>query len=149
MAWWKKPQKVIKLHMVAWKATPTPPVWPILWQSWLNIWQVVKEFNDKTADLMKSFWWFAVKVPALISVYADRTYSMTIWTPLTSHLILWKAWLKKWSWEPNKKKVWKISYNDIKEIAGMKLWTVNTKNIDSIIKSVEWTAKSLWIEVVK
>ncbi|MEF2175154.1 MAG: 50S ribosomal protein L11 [Candidatus Absconditabacteria bacterium] len=149
MAGGKKPQKVIKLHMVAGKATPTPPVGPILGQSGLNIGQVVKEFNDKTADLMKSFGGFTVKVPALISVYADRTYSMTIGTPLTSHLILWKAGLKKGSGEPNKKKAGKISYNDIKEIAEMKLGTVNTKNIDSIIKSVEGTAKSLGIEVVK
>jgi large subunit ribosomal protein L11 len=144
---WKKITKQFTLHMVAAKATPAPPVWPILWQHWINIWQFVKEFNDKTRELSTKFWWLDIKVPVNISVYVDRSYNMDILPPLTSNLILWKANQKKWSSEANKNKIWKITKNDIEEIIDIKISVMNTKNRDSIAKSIIGTAKSLWVEV--
>lgn len=144
----KKVQTKFQLHMPAWKATPAPPVWPILWQHWINIWQFVKEFNDKTSPLVAQFWWVNVKVPCVITVYVDRSYDMEIKPPLTSHLIMWKSSIKKWSWEPNKNKIWKISKKDLEEIAEIKKPVMNTRNTEAIVKILEWTAKNMWLEVV-
>lgn len=143
----KKVQKQFQLHMIAWKATPAPPVWPILWQHGINIWLFVKEFNDKTSDLISRFWGKDVKVPVNITVYVDRSYEMEILPPITSHLILWKVKQKKGSWEPNKTKVAKITKADLDEIAEIKKPVMNTNNKDSIIKTIIWTAKNMWIEV--
>lgn len=143
----KKVQSKFQLHMLAGKATPAPPVWPMLWQYGLNIWMVVKEFNDKTRELAGQFGWFDVKVPVNFTVFIDRSYELEILPPLTSHLILWKMKLKAGSPEANKKKIWKISKKDLMEIAEMKKSVMNTRNIDSLIKSVAWTAKSLGLEV--
>lgn len=143
----KKIQKQFNLHMLAWKATPAPPVWPILWQHWVNIWLFVKEFNDKTRELMTKYSWFDVKVPVLVKVFVDRSYEMDIKPPLTSHLLLWKMKQKKWSWTPNKTSIWKLSKKDLEEIVEIKKWVMNTDNTESILKSIAWTAKSLWIKV--
>lgn len=143
----KKAQSKFQLHMIAGKATPAPPVWPMLWQYGLNIWMVVKEFNDKTREIAAQFWGFEVKVPVNFTVYIDRSYSLEILPPLTSHLILWKMKLKAGSAEPNKKKIWKVSKKDLMEIAEMKKSVMNTRNMDSLIKSIAWTAKSLGLEV--
>ncbi len=142
----KKVQKKFTLHMLAGKATPAPPVWPILWQHWVNIWMFVKEFNDKTRDVMSKYAGVDVKVPVNISVYVDRSFSMEILPPLTSHLILWKAKQKEWSWEPNKKKIGKITRKDLEEIAEIKKSVMNTENIDSLLKSIAGTAKNMGIE---
>ncbi len=143
----KKVQSKFKIFLIAWKATPAPPVGPMLWQHWINIGAFTKDFNDKTRDLMQKFWWFDVKIPVEVTVYIDRSYDMVLKSPVTSDLIKWKANVKKWSWEPNTKKVGKISMNDLKEIADIKKDDMNTDDLDSVIKSLKWTAKSLWIEV--
>lgn len=145
----KKVQKRFRMHMLAWKATPAPPVWPTLWQYGLNIWLVVKEVNDKTRDLMTKYAWVDVKVPVEFKVYADRSYDLEILPPLSSHLILWKAKLKAGSWEPNKKKVWKITKSELSELIELKRWVMNTQSDESILKSLIWTAKSLGIEVIE
>jgi large subunit ribosomal protein L11 len=71
---------------------------------------------------------------------------MEILPPLTSHLILWKAKQKEWSWEPNKKKIGKITRKDLEEIAEIKKSVMNTENIDSLLKSIAGTAKNMGIE---
>lgn len=77
--------------MPAGKATPAPPVGPILGQHGINIGAFVKEFNDKTLDTMKMYAPTQVKVPVNIMVYVDRSYDMEILPPVTSDLIKWKA----------------------------------------------------------
>jgi large subunit ribosomal protein L11 len=143
----KKITKKFTLHVVAGKAQPAPPVGPILGQNGVNIGTFIKEFNDKTRDIMTKFAPADVKVPAIITVYWDRTYDLEIGTPLTSHLLLWKLKEKQGSAEPNKKKIGTLSKADLVEIAEIKKPAMNTNNIDSIIKSIIGTAKSLGIDV--
>lgn len=141
-----KVAKQFQLHMPAGKATPAPPIGPILGQHGVNIWQFVKEFNDKTAGLIQEYQWADIKVPVTVKVYVDRTYWMEILPPLTSCLILWKAKQKKGSGEPNKSKIAKITRKDLEEIAEIKKSVMNTNNIESIIKTIAWTAKNMWID---
>ena len=145
MAW--KIQVQFTLHMPAGKATPAPPIWPILWQHGINIGAFVKEFNDKTMDTMKEFWWADVKVPVEITVYIDRSYKMNILPPVTSDLIKWKAGVKKGSGEPNSNKVWSITKAQLEELIDIKISVMNTNNRESILKSFIGTAKSLGLEV--
>lgn len=142
-----KVQVQFTLHMLAGKATPAPPTGPILGQHWVNIGAFVKEFNDKTSDLIQQYNWAEIKVPVIITVFVDRSYKMEILPPLTSSLLKYKANIKKWSWEPNKTKVATISESDLEEIIDIKAPVMNTNNRDSIKKSIIGTAKSLWIEV--
>lgn len=144
----KKVQKQFKMHMLAWKATPAPPVGPTLGQYGLNIWQVVKDFNDKTREIPAKFGGMDIKVPVIFKVYADRSFDLEILPPLSSHLILWKAKLKAGSAQPNKDKVGKISRKDLAEIAEIKKEVSNTNKMESIVKSLEWTAKSLGLEII-
>lgn len=143
----KKIQTKFNLFLVAGKATPAPPVGPMLWQHWINIGQFTKEFNDKTSDMMKNFQGVDVKIPVDVVVYIDRSFDISLCSPVSSDLIKWKSKVKKGSNEPNKNKVWSISMDDLREIAEMKKVDMNTNNIDAIVKSLASTAKSMWIEV--
>jgi large subunit ribosomal protein L11 len=143
----KKVQSKLKIHLLAWKATPAPPVGPMLWQHGINIGAFTKEFNDKTRDLMQKFGGFDVKIPVEVTVYIDRSFEMKLKSPVSSDLIKWKAKIKKGSGEPNTKKVGSISMADLKEIAEMKKADMNTDDIDAIVRSLIGTAKSLWIEI--
>lgn len=143
----KKITKKFTLHVVAGKAQPNPPVGPILWQNGINIGAFIKEFNEKTAEHMKKFAPADVKVPAIITVYADRSYDLDLGTPVTGDLLKWKAGQKVWSWEPNKKKIGTLTQADLLEIAEIKKPAMNTNNIDSIVKSLMGTAKNMWLEI--
>lgn len=143
----KKVQKKFSLHMLAWKATPAPPTGPMLGAQWVNIWWFIKEFNDKTLPIMQQYAGFDVKVPVNVTVYIDRSYDMEILPPLTSDLLKYKAKIKTWAGEPNKTKVATLQVADIEDIIDVKMPVMNTKNRDSIRKSIIGTAKSLGIEV--
>lgn len=145
MAW--KIMNILNLEIPAGKAQPAPPLWPMLWANWVNIWQFIKEFNEKTADYMKKFGGFDVKVKVKVTVYADRTFTLDIWSPVTSNLILWKIAQKTWSGEPNKTKIWKISKKDLEEIAEMKKDDMNSNDLAWAIKIISGTAKNMWVEV--
>lgn len=140
---------ILNLEVPAGKAQPAPPLGPMLGANGVNIGQFIKEFNDKTMDLMKQFGGADVKVKAKLTIYADRTFDLQIGSPVTSNLILWKLNLKSGSWEPNKKKVGKITRKDLEEIAEIKKSDMNTDDIESIIKSLMGTAKNMGIEVEK
>ena len=142
-----KVQDVFTIHMPAGKATPAPPIGPMLWQKGVNIGQFVKEFNDKTRELMQQFGGIDIKVPVVVTVYMDRSYKMEILPPITSHLILWKVRQKKGAGEPNKNKIWKLTRQDLEEIAEIKKPVMNTNNIESIIKSIIGTARNMGVEV--
>ncbi len=143
----KKLQKKFTLHIVAGKAMPAPPVGPILGQNGVNIGTFIKEFNDKTREIASQFGGADVKVPAVISVYADRTYDMEILPPLTSNLLLWKLKQKKGSAEPNKAKIGTLTRKDLEEIAEIKKPVMNTNNMDSLVKVIAGTAKNMGIEI--
>ncbi len=143
----KKVQTKFKIHLLAWKATPAPPVGPMLWQHGINIGAFTKEFNDKTREYMQQFGGQDIKIPVDVTVYIDRSFEMNLKSPVSSDLIKWKSKVKKGSAEPNTKKVGTITMDDLKEIAEIKKADMNTDDIDAIVKSLMWTAKSLWIEV--
>ena len=145
MAW--KIMNILNLEIPAGKAQPAPPLWPMLWANWVNIWQFIKEFNEKTADYMKQFDGFEVKVKLKVTVYADRTFTLDIWSPVTSNLILWKIAQKAWSWEPNKTKIWKLSKKDLQDIVEMKKNDMNANDIEWAMKSILGTAKNMWVEI--
>jgi large subunit ribosomal protein L11 len=143
-----KVQNILNLEIVAGKAQPAPPLWPMLWANWVNIGQFTKEFNEKTQEMMQKFGWFDVKVKCKLTVYADRTFSMELWSPVTSNLILWKLKQKKWSGEPNKTKLqWKLSRADLEEIYELKKSDLNAADVEWWIKIIAWTAKNMWVEV--
>jgi len=143
----KKVQTKFKIHLLAWKATPAPPVGPMLWQHGINIGAFTKEFNDKTRDYIQQFGWFDVKVPCDVTVYIDRSFDMVLKSPRSSDLIKWKAKVKKWSAEPNSNKIGSITMDDLREIAEIKKNDMNTDDIEAIVKSLVGTAKSIWLEV--
>ena len=109
--------------------------------------QFIKEFNDKTMDLMKQFGGVDVKVKATLVIYADRTFDLTIGKPVTSNLILWKLGLPKGSGEPNKTKIGKITRKDMEEIAALKQGDMNSDNLESMLKAITGTAKNMGVEV--
>jgi len=86
---------ILNLEVVAGKAQPAPPLGPMLEANGVNIGQFIKEFNDKTMEIMKKFNGADVKVKAELTIYADRTFDLKIGSPVTSNLILWKLNLKK------------------------------------------------------
>lgn len=143
----KKIQTQFSLFLIAGKATPAPPVGPMLWQHWINIGQFTKDFNEKTSEMMKTFQGVDVRIPVDVKVFIDRSFEMELGSPVSSDLIKWKSKVKKGSWEPNTKKVWTLSSNDIKEIAEIKKTSMNTDDLDSIVKSLCGTAKSMGINI--
>ncbi len=138
---------ILNLEVVAGKAQPAPPLGPMLGANGVNIGQFIKEFNDKTMDLMKQFSGADVKVKAQLTIYADRSFELKIGSPVTSNLILWKLGLKSGSGEPNKTKIWKLTKKDLEEIANLKKWDMNSENIESMMKSIAGTAKNMGIDV--
>jgi len=144
-----KIMNILNLEVPAGKAQPAPPLGPMLWANGVNIWQFIKEFNDKTMDMMKTFGWADVKVKAKLTIFADRTFNLEIGKPVTSNLILWKIGQKTGSGEPNKKNIGKLTRKDLEEIAEIKRWDMNTEDIEAMIKIIGWTAKNMWVEVEK
>lgn len=144
-----KIMNILNLEIPAGKAQPSPPLGPMLWANWVNIGLFIKEFNDKTMDLMKKFGWTDVKIRCKLTVYADRTFQLDLWSPVTSNLILWKLGQKLWSGEPNKKTIGKLTRAMLEEIAELKKDDMNTDNLESVIKAIAGTAKNMWVEVEK
>jgi len=140
---------ILSLEVIAGKAQPAPPLGPMLGANGVNIGQFIKEFNDKTMDIMKQFGGADVKVKCQLTIYADRTFDLKIGSPVTSSLILWKLNLKSGSGEPNKTKIGKLTRKDLEEIAELKKWDMNTQDLDMIIKSLSGTAKNMGIETEK
>lgn len=144
----KKVTGQVKLQLPAGKATPAPPVGPALGPHGINIPGFCKEFNAKTqgSDMI---------IPVVLTIYSDRSFSMVLKTPPTSVLLKKAAGLataKKpgsGSKEPNKTKVGKVTVAQVIELAKTKMSDMNTTNVDSAVKTVRGTARSMGIEVVE
>ena len=139
----KKAVKVIKLQLPAGKATPAPPVGSICGAAGINIPQFVQQFNALTATQVGTI------VPVLISVYADRSFSLEIKTPPAAVLIKKACGIDKASGKCNKEKVAKITKSQIKEIAETKMKDLNAANVESAMKMIAGTARSMGITVVE
>ena len=133
----------VKLQIKGGQATPAPPVGPALGQRGINIMEFCKAFNAKTQDKPGKL------IPVEITVYADRSFTFITKTPPASSLILEAAGLKKGSSEPNKEKVGKVTISQIKEIAELKMSDLNAADIDSAVKMISGTARSMGINVEK
>ena len=132
----------IKLQIPAGKATPAPPVGPALGQHGVNIMAFTKEFNAKTADQA------GMIIPVVISVYQDRSFSFITKTPPAAVIIKKAINLQSGSGEPNKKKVGKITSAQVKEIAELKMKDLNAATVESAMKMIAGTARSMGVEVV-
>lgn len=138
----KKPIKTtMKLTIPAGQATPAPPIGPALSQHGVNIQDFCSRFNDLTQEKVGDI------IPCILTIYNDRSFDMELKTPPVSSLIKKAIKLKKGSGEPNKNKVGEISQDQIKEIAEMKMADLNTNKLESAMKIVEGTAKSLGVKV--
>ena len=131
----------VKLQVPAGSANPAPPIGPALGQHGVNIVEFCKAFNEKTKDQQ------GLIIPAVITIYADRSFTFITKTPPASVLIKRAVGLAKGSGEPNKNKVGKINRQQLEEIAKIKLPDLNTNDIEAAIKTVEGSARSLGIEV--
>jgi len=142
-----KVQKVLNIEVPAGKATPTPPLGPMLGANGVNIGQFTKEFNEKTSDLMRQFGGIEVKVKVKLTVFVDRTFAMEIWTPVTSGLIKWRINQNLGSGEPNKKKVWKLSKADLEAIYELKKSDLNANTPEQWYRIIAGTARNMGVDV--
>jgi len=132
----------IKLQVPAGKANPAPPVGPALGQHGVNIMEFCKSFNARTQKLGDTI------VPVIISVYSDRTFTFITKTPPAAELLKKAAGIVKGSGVPNKDKVGKVTRAQIKEIAQTKLPDLNAASVESAMRMIEGSAKSMGLEVV-
>ena len=138
----KKISGYIKLQVPAGKANPAPPIGPALGQHGVNIMEFCKAFNAKTAQMDPD-----MKIPVVITVYADRSFTFETKTPPAADLLKKAAGISAGSGKPNKEKVGKVSKAKIEEIAKTKMPDLNAASLDAAIKTVEGTARSMGIEV--
>jgi len=132
----------IKLYVPAGQANPAPPVGPALGQHGVNIMGFCKAFNDKTKGKE------GLILPAVITVYKDKSFDFIIKTPPSSVLIKKAANLAKASGEAGKEKIATLTRDKVVEIAKTKLEDLNTADIDQAVRTIEGTARSMGIEVV-
>ena len=137
----KKIKTTIKLYCPAGQANPAPPVGPALGQHGVNVMEFCKSFNEKTKGRE------GLTLPAVITVYEDRTFSFIIKTPPSTVLLKRAAGVAKASGEPNKTKVGKVTVAQLREIADEKMKDLNAKDVDGALKILRGTARSMGIEV--
>ena len=142
-----KVQKILNIEVPAGKATPTPPLGPMLGANGVNIGQFTKEFNEKTADLMKQFSGIEVKIKVKLTVFVDRTFTMEIGAPITSGLIKWRISQNLGSGEPNKKKVGKLTLADLEAIYELKKSDLNANDKEAAFKIIAGTARNMGVDV--
>ncbi|EGJ48584.1 50S ribosomal protein L11 [Desulfocurvibacter africanus] len=138
----KKITGKVKLQIPAGAANPSPPVGPALGQQGVNIMEFCKAFNAKTQDQK------GMIIPVIITVYADRSFSFITKTPPASVLVMKAAKLEKGSGEPNRNKVGKVTMDQVREIAKLKLPDLTAKDLDAAVRSIMGTARSMGIDVV-
>lgn len=137
----KKIKTIIKLNLPAGEATPAPPVGPALGQHGLPIMEFVRAYNEKTADHKGEI------IPAVITVYEDRTFSFITKLPPVSEMIKKAAGLEKGAGKSGQEQVAKLTKSQVEEIAQAKMKDLNTNNLEAAVKIIIGTAKSMGIEV--
>ena len=137
----KKVKATLKLNIPAGEANPAPPVGPALGQHGVAIMDFCKAYNERTEDLKGQI------IPAVVTIYEDRSFDFVIKTPPTSDLLKKVAGVEKGSGAVPKEKVGKVTRDQIKEIAEKKMQDLNARDIESAMKIVEGQAKSMGIAV--
>lgn len=137
----KKMMTMLKLQIPAGKANPAPPVGPALGQHGINIQDFCTQFNEATKDKMGDI------VPVEITVYEDRSFSFVMKTPPCAELLKKAAGVKKGAGNPLSDKVGKVTKDQVKEIAEIKMQDLNASDVESAMKIVEGTARSMGITV--
>ncbi len=138
----KKVMTYIKLQIAAAKATPAPPVGPALGQRGVNIMEFCKAFNEKTKDKA------GFKVPVVITVYTDKSFSFIVKQPPASALIMKAAGITKGTDNPLKNIIGKITRAQLMEIVNQKIEDMNTDNREMAAHSIAGSARSMGIQVV-
>jgi large subunit ribosomal protein L11 len=139
----KKVVGLIKLQLPAGKATPAPPVGPALGQHGVNIMAFCKEYNAKTAGQA------GLTIPVVITVYQDRSFSFILKTPPAAVLIKKAVGIESGSGVPNRTKVAKITKEQLKQIAEIKMPDLNAGSIESAMKMIAGTARSMGVDVIE
>ncbi len=137
----KKLIALVKLQLPAGKATPAPPVGPALGQHGINIMAFVKEYNEKTAAQAGSI------IPAEISIYSDRSFTMRLTTPPAADLLRKAAGIAKGSGIPNRSIVGSISRGQLREIANQKMQDLNAIDVEGAERIIAGTARSMGIKI--
>jgi large subunit ribosomal protein L11 len=137
----KKVTAMIKLQVPAGKANPAPPIGTALGPQGVNIMEFCKQFNAKTSNMGD------IKIPVVITVFADRSFTFITKTPPAADLLKKVAKIDKGSGKPNREKIGTVTRAQIEEIAKTKMPDLNTTNLDAAIRTIEGTAKSLGLEV--
>ncbi len=138
----KKIAGYIKLQIQAGAANPAPPVGPALGQRGVNIMEFCKSFNEKTKDKGPH------KLPTIITVYTDKTFSFEVKQPSNTALIMAKAGIKKGSDNPLKNKVAKLTKAQVMEIVNQKMQDMNTQDAESAAATIAGSARSMGIDIV-
>jgi large subunit ribosomal protein L11 len=137
----KKIKAVVKVQIQAGKATAAPPVGTALGPHGINMGQFIKEYNERTASLAGTV------VPAVVTVFEDRSYTFVTKSPPAADLIRREAGIEKGSGQPNKNKVGKISKATVKKIAETKMADLNATSVEAAMKMIEGTARSMGVEI--
>jgi large subunit ribosomal protein L11 len=132
----------VKLQIPAGNATPAPPVGPALGQFGMNMMDFCKQFNSRTQKQA------GLIIPVVITIYADKSFSFITKTPPASVLLNKAAKVEKGSGEPNRTKVGQVTRAQVKEIAELKMKDLNASGVESAMRQVEGTARSMGIDVV-
>jgi len=138
----KKIVGMVKLQIPAGNATPAPPVGPALGQYGVNMMDFCKLFNAKTQKQT------GLIIPAVITIYADKTFSFITKSPPASILLKKAAKVEKGSGEPNRTKVGQVTRTQVHEIAEIKMKDLNASTVESAMRLIEGTARSMGIQVV-
>jgi large subunit ribosomal protein L11 len=131
----------LKLQIRGGAANPSPPVGPALGAKGVNIMDFCKQFNAKTQDKQGQL------IPVVVTVYVDKSFDFILKTPPAAVLLLEKSKLKKGSAESNRQKVGSVTWNQVKEIAEIKMPDLNSHTVESAMKMVAGTARSMGINV--
>jgi large subunit ribosomal protein L11 len=137
----KKVKAVITLQLPAGKATPAPPVGPALGQHGINMMAFLKEYNERTATQS------GMVIPALITIFEDRSFSFVTKTPPAADLIKKAAGIDKGSGAPNKAPAGTIARAKVREIAELKMKDLNANDIEAAMRMIEGSARSMGVAV--
>jgi large subunit ribosomal protein L11 len=139
----KKVVAQVKLQCPAGQANPAPPVGPALGQHGVNIMEFCKAFNARTQDKQ------GLIIPAVITIYADRTFTFELRTPPAAVLLKRAAKVEKGSGDPNRVKVGQVTKAQVREIAQLKLPDLNANDVDAATRIIAGTARSMGLDVVE